>query len=299
MALNDTTYAFTGPDGTRAVVNDPADPDFVGYLNADNGIVGLLDGPDERENVGDLVAGDGGWQGPNYAGRLAGTINGFFDPAASRAQVVALKRKLWRATAGRRADVQMVWTPPDVGYACRLLLRRNQKPVESDRWPKRFQIALTQADHRITSSGEQQLLIVPGAAGGELGFASPISDPLSTTYGVAGSSIALNSGDVPAAWRATLTGPIVNPVMLNNTTGEFVRLLWSLAAAETLDVSTYGTYPTILLGGTSDVYRAYDFAGGSVWWSLDPAENDIRLLCTSWSPGAQLSFRWRHAHSCA
>lgn len=40
-------YTFVGPSGARAVLNDPTDPDFVGYLDGEEAISGI-DSPEIR-----------------------------------------------------------------------------------------------------------------------------------------------------------------------------------------------------------------------------------------------------------
>ena len=58
-----------------------ADADFVGYLDAENPITGLLDMPPSRLAGGNLPGGDGGYDGPGLRGRRQGTISGMIPVA--------------------------------------------------------------------------------------------------------------------------------------------------------------------------------------------------------------------------
>lgn len=70
-------YVLTGPDGTRAVLNDRSDPDFVGFLTAPPS---GFDSPDVRESADVVVEGDGGVHGRFYFGRRPWTLAGLIDP---------------------------------------------------------------------------------------------------------------------------------------------------------------------------------------------------------------------------
>jgi hypothetical protein len=68
-------YTLVGPDGGRAVFNDPSDNDYVGVLSNISG----LDSPDLRESADDLIGDDGGVHGNFYHGRRPIVIEGQID----------------------------------------------------------------------------------------------------------------------------------------------------------------------------------------------------------------------------
>lgn len=289
-------YALVGPDGTRIVVGngDPAttDPDWVGYLDPENGITGLLDGADVTENVDEVVAGDGAIQGPNWRTRRSGTIQGVVAPNAATTTMEANIQKIKRASAALRADALLTWTPSTDGIRRRLRLRRQSKPGFAGRRPKSFQLSMTSPDALILSDVEQSAIITPGAAAGEIGYPDPETDPITSPANVTAQQSVQNVGDQKTWPRFRIYGPITNPTLLNNSTGERIDLTYTLLAGEFLDV--YPERGVVLLGGVADRYAAYQFAT-STWWQLGVGVSDVRLLAASYAAGAQAIIYWRHA----
>lgn len=290
-------YELTAADGARAVVGNcneaVLDPDFVGYLDPENGITGLLDGAEVRENAQAIVLGDGGEQGPQFLGLRPGTIQGFANPNLTIGLQEDALARLKRASRALRADAMLRWTPAD-GYRRRLRVRRSARPSIGGRRPKTFQIALSSPDPYVLSDDEQSLEIVPGDLAGELGIPDPVTDPVTSDYNVAAQQYASNIGDAETWPRFRLDGPLTNPQILNQTTGQRISLGYVLGAGEWLAI--YPRTATILLNGDADRYEAYDF-DASEWWQLRPGLNDVRLLVDDYdaAAGARLTAYWRHA----
>jgi hypothetical protein len=290
-------YALTGPDGTRVVFGNSdtakADPDWIGYLDAENGITGLLDGADIRSQPIDVVAGDGQDLGPSFLGARPGTIQLVIDPnAASVASMEAAIARAKRASRALRADSLLVWTPSIDGIQRMLRLRRTGRPSVAGRRPKTVQLAMASPDPYVLAAVESNLALTPGQQAGELGMTDPLTDPLSSPLNVTAQQFVTNAGDAETWPRFRITGPITNPELINQTTGERIRLVYTLAAGEYLDI--YPERGQVLLGGTADRYGAYDF-DDSTWWQLEPGPNDVRLLAASYGPGANVVVYWRHA----
>lgn len=289
-------YVITGPDGTRAVVGNcdaaVADPDFVGYLDADSGVTGILDGADVRETASELVGGDGGIHGPFWLGRRPGTINGILLPNSDMPAVNLAERKLKRATRALRADGTLQWTPSGESLQRMLRFRRQQRPAITGRRPKAFQVALVSDDPYVLSTSEASLVITPGANAGELGIPNPITNPITSALNVTAQQFVVNQGDAPSWPRVRIDGPITNPELLNNTTGLRVRIVYTLAAGEWLDV--FFDRGAIMLNGVADRYSALDFSQ-STWWQVGSGINDIRLFAAAFAAGAQATIYWRHA----
>lgn len=288
-------YTLIGPDGTRAVFGNSddaqADPDWVGFLDPDNGIVGL-DGTDVRESADDLVEQDGGVHGPFYEGRRPVLPHVVINPDLHGAAREAAIRKLKRAGRALRDDAVLRWTPSDVGLELELALRRQGKPTESGRHPRTVQLPMVSADPAKRASAESQLTITPGVAAGIIGYTSPYSSPYGTELGVTGADSVENLGDVEAIPRFRIDGPITNPELLNNTTGKSIKLVYTLAAGEFLEVDA--GRKTVLLGGSASRFSAVVFPD-TKWWRLVPGLNDVRLLAAAFSAGAALTVYWRHA----
>jgi hypothetical protein len=67
------------------------------------------------------------------------------------------------------------------------------------------------------------------------------------------SRLITNNGDVPEPFIATLYGPAINPTLINETTGEYIHLVYTLNIGESLVINTAFGNKTIVLnaGGNS------------------------------------------------
>jgi hypothetical protein len=297
LAFLDTLYEIIAPDGSRAVTGNTAaamaDPDWIGPLNPDSGIAGLLDTAGVRESTSDLVERDGASHGPFYLSRRSGTIEGLLLPSSLDLVAIAnAESKLKRATRALRADGILRWTPPNDSSPRQIRFRRQDGPRVTGRRPKAFQATLVSTDVYALGSNEQSVVITAGAAAGETGIANPITNPISTTLNATGQQFVVNQGDAPTWPRFRIDGPITNPQVLNNTTGELLALATTVNVGDYLDI--YPQLGRILLNGTADRYSALDFAQ-SEWWQIQPGSNDIRLLASSFSSPAALTVYWRNA----
>lgn len=286
-------YAITGPDGTRAVFgNGPAalaDPDWVAYLDPDNGVSIART---IREDAEDLVDADGGVQGINYLGRSTISLQGAL-PAGDPIVTNALEQKIKRATRALRGDAQLRFQPD--GFAERSYwVRRAIDPTFTGRRVKAWALQLVSEAPYALSPTESSAVIVPGAAAGELGFSSPIVNPLASPANVTGQVFVINAGDAPTFPRFRIDGPITNPRILNNSTGLELRFTITLAASEWLDVWPPRPYSRILFNGVTDRYATLN-RGASRWWTLEPGSTDVRLLASAYSAGASLTVYWRNA----
>ena len=87
-----------------------------------------------------------------------------------------------------------------------------------------------------------------------------------------------NNGDVPEPIIATIHGPAVNPTLVNQTTGEFIHLLWTLNAGETAVINTAFGTKTITLtgaGGSSNGMQYLDPL--SKFFSINPGSVQLNI----------------------
>lgn len=289
-------YIFTGPDGARAVLNDITDPDFVGYLDPEQGITGLLDSADVRESNTSRTERHGSFQGDNFFSRRTGTVNGFLYPNVSDMSVVnQYESKLKRATRGMKglAPCTMVWTP--TGGVQRIMwLWRQGRVTINGRRPKKFQVALASAEAFVYSAAIQSATITPSGLITSGGFSNPMTNPLQDQYGTQALQTITNSGDAETWPVFYINGPITNPELLNNTTGLSWVLTYTLGVGEQMVVDS--NKRTVKLGGTANRYSSYAAnLPYNKWWSLVPGANDIHLLSTDVGTGASVQIQWRHA----
>lgn len=300
MAELSIAYELIAPDGTRAVVGNSdaaqADPDYVGSLDPDNGLTGLLDAPATRITTGDLVEADGGAAGPGFAGSRPGTLQGLLRPDAPELGEDALA-KLKRATRALRADGILRWTPTGSSSPRMLRFRRQSGPTPSGRRPKAYQVSLWSGDAYVLAASESSVDLTPGAGAGELGIPDPFVDPITSDLNPAATALVANDGDAPTWPRFRVNGPIVDPELVNYSADGNPRipLRISLAAGEWLDV--YPRLGAVLLStapGVTPVDRYGNVDHGRVsWWRLEPGANDVRLEAAS---GAGITtVYWRNA----
>lgn len=157
-------YSIEAPSGLRVVVGNcddaRTDPDWIGYLDPESAITGLLDGPELRGNVQDRVAGDGAIVGPGWRGQRSGTVQGMISPNDTVPVVEELAAKLRRVMYEIvRADGLMRWTPSYDGVERRLRVRHVGRPDVRGRQPKTFLLALTSPDPVVLADSETSALL--------------------------------------------------------------------------------------------------------------------------------------------
>lgn len=102
-----------------------------------------------------------------------------------------------------------------------------------------------------------------------------------------GQFVATNTGEFFAPWTATISGPVTNPRIENVTTGQTVSFTGTVAAGETLAVSSLDR--TVILNGTASRYSW--LTAGSSWFDLPAGNSTIRFAGVSGS--GQMTFNFR------
>lgn len=298
-------YEITGPDGSRAVLNNPGDPDFVGFLTGDGAVTGL-ERASVRESADSLPEGDGRVHGSFYYDGLSFTLSGLIPPEVRieagdvdehgdplSEPVVAARRqdRLLRATNAMRADAVLRWAPTSAPPV-QVRFRQQQPTRITSRRPKTFLVAGVAESSGVESQDVATVtldpaVLVPG------GFISPMTSPLGSDAGSIGAANAINIGSSPAWPVITVRGPMLNPTIRSLRTGLSLRFLLYLAAGQSLVIDTAPTRRTVLLDGTADRYSTYDWASSS-WWPLMDGNNEIRITAGPWGPGASVTVAWRH-----
>jgi hypothetical protein len=102
----------------------------------------------------------------------------------------------------------------------------------------------------------------------------------------AGAYTITNLGAAPTKPVLTLVGPLTNPTLTNETTGEELELTYTLGSGEILEVDFDAA--TILLNGTASRYYAKT---GGFFWELVAGANTVRFSAQSGSGTATLEWR--------
>lgn len=141
-------YTLIGPDNSAAdtaVINDPADSKFVGYLSeppSGLGAAGI------RERGGAFPDRDGGWHGPFLQDRMPFGLSGIILPSGVQATDEGRRNRLALATRAIRADGVIYWTEAVRG-PLKVSYRTQTKTRFGGRRPKTFTCSLISSDYRV------------------------------------------------------------------------------------------------------------------------------------------------------
>ncbi len=100
-----------------------------------------------------------------------------------------------------------------------------------------------------------------------------------------GTASVTNAGTFPTYPVITLTGPLTNVTLTNQTTGEVLTIALTIASGDTLTIDFLNK--TVLLNGTASRY----FAKSGTWWQLQPGANSISFTAQSGSGSASVAWR--------
>jgi hypothetical protein len=269
-------YTLVGPDGTRAVLNDDSDPDFVGYITDLTG----LDSAEVRESADDRSMIDGGAHGRFLYGRRPVTITGVIAESTVEDRNLKITR-LMRAVDAMAGDGQLSWEPTG-GVPVSLAYRRQQPPRISGRVPKEFQLQVVSADPRIYA-------VTPSSS----------TAAITVTSGTAATLSCVNLGSAPSPPVITLTGPITNARIRNAPAGPttvnagLLKLDATITAGQQVVIDTAnGTIVRVSDG--ANLYGKLNFSASS-WWSLEAGANTVTVDSGTYGTGAAITVGWSHA----
>lgn len=155
-------------------------------------------------------------------------------------------------------------------------------------------IQLIATDPRTYDSNLQ--ILTCGLPGTGSGIVWPISWPISWGMSTAGGVLELtNFGSIDAPFVATINGPVVNPRIVNGTTGQQMAFTITLGSTDQLVVD-FGAHTVTLnpslSGGAS---RRGAVQPGSSWWTLPPAATTEILFFGALFAAGTLSCAYRSA----
>lgn len=269
MHQDGVPHTIVGEDGTAAVLNNEAAPEFVGYLAELAGI----DMPPLRTSFDTIPEGDGGIAGRGFFAPRPFTVNGAIIDAAPTARSAKMAR-LERACLALRANGSIRWA--EVGGIERALWFRTTSELRfSGKTSKEFQVGLTAADPIIRSWAEETAFDA----------AAPLD--------IAAASI-VNQGTFSAWPRLRVTGALSGALRVKNeTTGLQVQFLAALnvPAGGYVEINTDPRVRSAVLNTGANVYGLIDFAN-TTWPSIQAAPAGNRFTSTL---GTRLDVFWRHA----
>jgi hypothetical protein len=277
-----TVWELIGPDGTTITFNN-GDGVFLEDITG-------FDMPSVRTNIEERPEDDGAVAGAFYFGARSVTMRGRVQKA-SAAERNAWVMSLQRAARGLRSSVTLRATPSG-GPPMQVTGRLEQPLRVTGAYVKEWQLAFVCPDPYIYS---QTLNTQTSMGGGTVpGAAFPLVFPIAFGAGVYTSldMLVTNAGNVDAPLTIRIYGPLVNPQIQNNTTGEALWVDATLASGEYVTLNTGARTATLQDG--SNAYHLVRFPD-SAWWKLVPGVNDLRVFASSQGAGSQLTVEWRDA----
>jgi hypothetical protein len=199
--------------------------------------------------------------------------------------------RLLRAVDAMKQDATLSWQASG-GVPVYTLVRKQNPPRVAGGRVKEFQLSLVAADPRIYSEQVYSSTVNAGSYTGGAGITSPLISPIQNVLSAAGSLTVSNLGSSATPPILTVYGPIVNPRVINGSTGEQIALTYSLGAGENIAIDTGRR--TIQLNGNVNRYSALDFPN-STWWQLRPGANTVRLEGSSFTSAASLGIVFQYA----
>lgn len=109
--------------------------------------------------------------------------------------------------------------------------------------------------------------------------------------------VIVNDGDSPAPLLVEFFGPATNPKIINNTTGEFIRIRQTLKEGERMmiDTATSSVYFVDAAGERRNVFPWIDLA--SSFFKLQIGENDIEYTADSDIQGAVVNISYNKLYN--
>lgn len=106
-----------------------------------------------------------------------------------------------------------------------------------------------------------------------------------------------NTGDAPAPIQIEFFGPALNPRIINNTTGEYIKVNQQLQEGERMMIDTTDGEKSVFFisesGEKRSVFNWIDISGkGSTFFKLQIGENDIEYTADSDIQGAIVNIRY-------
>jgi Phage tail protein len=111
--------------------------------------------------------------------------------------------------------------------------------------------------------------------------------------------IIVNDGDAPAPLQIEFHGPAVNPIIINKTTGEFIKVNQTLGENETMEIDTTPGKKSVYFiqpdGTKRNVFNWIDL--NSTFFQLVVGENEIEYSADSDIQGAIVNISYRKLYN--
>ncbi|MED4124033.1 phage distal tail protein [Halalkalibacterium halodurans] len=128
-------------------------------------------------------------------------------------------------------------------------------------------------------------------------FTFPFEFPVQ--FGIEGDSTTItNAGNADASVILTIQGPVRNPMVINQTTGQYIRVLRSIQSNETLYIDTNPYSKKVEIRRGSAIIKAMgSLDHDSDFWQLVVGPNRIRYVADEGVEEAVVSIHWRSMYT--
>lgn len=288
MALTENFTFKLGDTGVILNTNSTGFP-FVDITR----ITGLDNSP-FRETIRDHEGADGGFldaefekgreivlEGTAYA--TPGTLDTYLDTLKDNYSPVQAPIPFYVLSDGSTSERLLFVKSRGVRYDYSASRRNGTEAIK---------FGLYAEDPRIYSSSLQSVNIPFGAVSFTgFGFSIGFSFGFGGTSGTTDGTIVSNGGNRPAPVLFTITGPVVDPQIVNDAVGLTMRFSpLTLASTDTLVVDTANK--TVTLNGFANRRSTLQDPN---WFLLQKGDNFIRFRGASGSAPAALNIQWRSA----
>lgn len=259
-------------------------------------ITGWEDLPDIDSSNTLRPASHGAWVGKKLLGQRIITWVGRFapEPELWEDEIVRL-RTAFSPALGTEELTIVVRTRTETKMVFGTVVKR-QIPVDYSYsyYGARLSIQFECSDPRRYSLGENSVFIsMPALVSDGLDY--PLVYPLD--YGLvpeASQLMVTNAGDAPTPVTLRFYGPVTNPVLINQTTGQRLGFDITLTEDEILTVNT--RLGTVLLDGVADrLYTRTIDSSPILGFSLNPGDNELQAIAEEWDTGAGIEIIYRDA----
>lgn len=276
--------------------------EYNDYLLGDD-VVTFLEGIDGWEDLPAIDSSNtlrpsshGAWVGKKLLGQRILTWTGRFAPEKENWEdEISRLRTAFSPALGTEELTIVVRSRNETKMVFGTVVKR-QIPMDYaySYYGARLSIQFECSDPRRYSLGEHSVFIsMPDLVTDGLDY--PLDYPLD--YGMEATPsqlIVFNDGDAPTPVILNFTGPVTNPTLVNQTTGQRLGFNITLTGDEVLTVNT--RLGTVLLDGTADrLYTRTIDSSPILGFELLPGENDMQAIAEEWEVGAGIEIIYRDA----
>lgn len=123
------------------------------------------------------------------------------------------------------------------------------------------------------------------------GFVLPVVLPIFSTPSSGGTATVTNNGTAESFPIITISGPMTNPIISNNTLNRYMQLRLTVQTGEQITIDMKNK--TIMKDGQSVIQNKV--AGSQFWW-LNPGANTVQIQSSSGSDVGTVQVTYRHAY---